>query len=53
VWGSTFIGAWTQLLCVPAHAIHAVAARASIEKAAVLAMPYGTSLYALRERDRL
>jgi NADPH:quinone reductase len=53
VWGSTFIGAWTQRLCVPAHGIHAVASQASIEQAAVLAMPYGTSLYALRERGRV
>jgi NADPH:quinone reductase len=53
VWGSTFIGAWTQQLCVATHAIHAVASHASIEEAAVLAMPYGTSLYALRERGHL
>ena len=53
VWGSTSIGAWTQRLCVPADAIHAVAAAASIDEAAVLAMPYGTSLYGLRERGHL
>jgi NADPH:quinone reductase len=53
VWGSTSIGAWTQRLCVPAHTVHAVDARVSIEEAAVLAMPYGTSLYALRERGQL
>ena len=51
--GSTSIGPWTQRLCVPADAIHAVAPQALIEEAAVLAMPYGTSLYALRERGRL
>ena len=53
VFGSTCIGAWTQRLCVPAHALHAMAAQASTEEAAVLAMPYGTSLYALRERGHL
>jgi len=53
VFGSTFIGAWTQRLCVPSDAIHAVAPQSSIEEAAVLAMPYGTSLYALRERGHL
>jgi NADPH2:quinone reductase len=53
VFGSTFIGAWTQRLCVPSDTIHAVAPQSSIEEAAVLAMPYGTSLYALRERGHL
>ena len=53
VCGSTSIGAWTQRLCVPVNAIHLVAPQASIEEAAVLCMPYGTSLYALRERGRL
>jgi NADPH:quinone reductase len=53
VFGSTFIGAWTQRLCVASDAIHAVAPQSSIEEAAVLAMPYGTSLYALRERGHL
>jgi NADPH2:quinone reductase len=53
VFGSTSIGAWTQRLCLPAEAVQPVAAQASIDEAAVLAMPYGTSLYALRERGRL
>jgi NADPH2:quinone reductase len=51
--GSTSIGAWTQRLCVPATALHAVAPQASIEEAAVLGTPYGTALYALRERGGL
>jgi NADPH2:quinone reductase len=53
VWGSTSIGAWTQQLCVPVHALQAVAPQAAIDEAAVLAMPYGTALYALRERGQL
>jgi NADPH2:quinone reductase len=53
VCGSTAIGAWAQRLCVPATALHAVAPQASIEEAAVLNTPYGTALYALRERGQL
>jgi NADPH2:quinone reductase len=53
VWGSTSIGAWTQQLCLPAQALQPVARLASIDEAAVLAMPYGTALYALRERGGL
>jgi NADPH2:quinone reductase len=53
VCGSVSIGAWTQALCVPADALHAVAPQASIDESAVLHMPYGTALYSLRERGRL
>ena len=62
VGGSVSIGAWTQQLCVPATALHPVAAQAALhpvapqaalDEAAVLFMPYGTALYALRERGRL
>lgn len=53
VCGSTAIGAWSQRLCVPVAALHAVAAQASIDEAAVLNTPYGTALYALRERGHL
>ena len=53
VCGTSSIGAWAQQLCLPADALHAVAPQASIEEAAVLNMPYGTALYALRERGRL
>lgn len=53
VCGSSSIGAWAQQLCQPADALHAVAPQASIDEAAVLNMPYGTALYALRERGGL
>ncbi len=53
VGGSVSIGAWTQQLCVPASALHAVAPQAALDEAAVLFMPYGTALYALRERGGL
>jgi NADPH:quinone reductase len=53
VWGSTSIGAWTQQLCLPAQALQPVAPQASLDEAAVLAMPYGTALYGLRERGGL
>ena len=50
VCGSSSIGAWTQSLCVPAAALNAVPAQAPLDEAAVLLTPYGTALYALRER---
>ncbi len=53
VGGSVSIGAWTQQLCVPASALHQVAPGAPLDEAAVLFMPYGTALYALRERGQL
>lgn len=53
VCGSVSIGAWTQALCTPVYNLQPVAPQASIEEAAVLHMPYGTALYALRERGRL
>lgn len=53
VCGSLSIGAWTQALCAPVDTLQPVAPQASIEQAAVLHMPYGTALYALRERGRL
>ena len=53
VGGSVSIGAWCQQLCVPADALHPVAPQAALDEAAVLFMPYGTALYALRERGHL
>lgn len=53
VCGSSSIGAWTQSLCVPAAALNAVPAQAPLDEAAVLLTPYGTALYALRERGTL
>lgn len=53
VCGSASIGAWAQQVCVPAAALQAVAAQVSLDEAALLAMPGGTALYALRERGQL
>ena len=53
VCGSSSIGAWTQSLCVPAAALNAVPAQAPLDEVAVLLTPYGTALYALRERGTL
>jgi NADPH2:quinone reductase len=51
--GSSSIGAWCSHLCVAADMLQPVAPHASIDEAAVLHMPYGTALYALRERGAL
>ena len=53
VGGSVSIGAWTQQLCLSASALHPVAPGMPLDEAAVLFMPYGTALYALRERGQL
>lgn len=53
VGGSVSIGAWTTQLVVAASGLHPVAPGAPLDEAAVLFMPYGTSLYALRERGNL
>ncbi|MEP6722384.1 MAG: NADPH:quinone oxidoreductase family protein [Variovorax sp.] len=53
VGGSIMGGAWAQHLCVPATTLHNVAAAVPIEEAAVLNVPYGTALYALRNRGQL
>ncbi len=53
VCGSTSIGAWASQLCVAAGMLQPVAPQASIDEAAVLHMPYGTALYALRDRGTL
>ena len=53
VGSSLSIGAWAQQLCAPADALHPVSPQAAIDEAAVLFMPYGTALYALRERGGL
>ena len=53
VCGSLSIGAWADQVCVPASALQHVAPQAAIDEAAVLLTPYGTALYALRERGRL
>lgn len=46
-------GAWAEVICVPVATVFAVASDASFIEAAVLVAPYGTALYALRERGRL
>ena len=46
-------GAWAQYLCVPAANLHHVGASVPIDEAAVLNVPYGTALYALRNRGQL
>jgi NADPH:quinone reductase len=51
--GSTTGGAWAESLCLPAARLHTVGETVPIEEAAVLIVPYGTALYALRERGRL
>ncbi|KQP14048.1 NADPH:quinone oxidoreductase family protein [Pseudorhodoferax sp. Leaf267] len=53
VCGSSSIGAWTSLLCLPPDALQAVEPQASVDESAVLHTPYGTALYALRERGAL
>ena len=53
VCGSSSIGAWTDALCVVPDALQPVAPQASLDEAAVLHTPYGTALYALRERGGL
>jgi len=53
VCGALSIGAWAQQVCVPADGLHAVPEGAPLDEAAVLHTPYGTALYALRERGRL
>ncbi|RCW74491.1 NADPH2:quinone reductase [Pseudorhodoferax soli] len=50
VCGSLSIGAWADQICVPAAGLQPVAPGAAIDEAAVLHTPYGTALYALRER---
>lgn len=46
-------GAWAETICVPATSVFGIADDASFIDAAVLLAPYGTALYALRERGRL
>ncbi|MEP7099324.1 MAG: NADPH:quinone oxidoreductase family protein, partial [Burkholderiales bacterium] len=46
-------GAWAEAICVPATAAFALSADASLIDATVLLAPYGTALYALRERGQL
>lgn len=53
VCGALSIGAWAQQVCVPADGLHAVPEGAPLDEAAVLHTPYGTALYALRERGHL
>lgn len=53
VCGSLSIGGWADQLCVDAGALQHVAPQAAIDEAAVLLTPYGTALYALRERGQL
>lgn len=51
--GSNMGGVWAQYLCVPAQQLYRVAPSVSMQEAAVLNVPYGTALYALRHRGRL
>ncbi|WP_326536009.1 NADPH:quinone oxidoreductase family protein [Pseudorhodoferax sp.] len=53
VCGSLSIGGWADQVCVSASALQHVAPQAAIDEAAVLHTPYGTALYALRERGQL
>ncbi|GAP38124.1 NADPH:quinone oxidoreductase family protein [Piscinibacter sakaiensis] len=46
-------GAWAEAICLPATAVFAVADDAPFVQTAVLMAPYGTALYALRERGQL
>ena len=46
-------GAWAESICVPATSAFALAGDAPLVEAAVLLAPYGTALYALRERGHL
>jgi NADPH2:quinone reductase len=51
--GSSAGGVWAQYLCAPATALHSIGADVPLGESAVLNVPYGTSLYALRERGQL
>lgn len=53
VCGSLSIGGWGQRICVPAGALQPVPPQVPLDEAAVLLTPYGTALYALRERGGL
>ncbi|PZQ01400.1 MAG: zinc-binding alcohol dehydrogenase [Variovorax paradoxus] len=53
VCGTLSIGGWADQVCVAAGALQHVAPQAAIDEAAVLLTPYGTALYALRERGQL
>jgi len=46
-------GAWAEWICLDARAVLALPATADTTEAAVLAAPFGTALYALRERGGL
>jgi len=46
-------GAWAERICVPATTVFGLPQGASLIEAAVLLAPYGTALYALRERGHL
>ncbi|HEY4069559.1 MAG TPA: NADPH:quinone oxidoreductase family protein [Burkholderiaceae bacterium] len=51
--GGVRLGAWAEVICVPAETVFGLAGDASFIEAAVLVAPYATALYALRERGRL
>lgn len=53
VCGALSVGGWADQVCVAASALQHVAPQAAIDEAAVLLTPYGTALYALRERGQL
>jgi NADPH2:quinone reductase len=53
VCGALSIGSWAERVCAPAAALQPVPAQAALDEAAVLLTPYGTALYALRERGAL
>lgn len=51
--GSCPTGAWTTSLCLAAERLHRLPPDADLDEAAVLMTPFGTALYALRERGSL
>lgn len=53
VCGSRFLGIWAECANVPARAVQRIDDAMPFEQACALTMPYGTALYALRERGQL
>jgi NADPH2:quinone reductase len=53
VCGSRFLGIWAEFATVPAGVVRRIDESVPFEHASALMMPYGTALYALRERGQL
>jgi NADPH2:quinone reductase len=53
VGGSTYVGAWAEVVCVPHHNVQQTADTVSAVDAAALAAPFGTAHYALVQRAKL